>query len=67
MTPTTYLSFIATLFGIASMTCSNILDIEKNEERMGRAIKELYPHLRIEMETLNNNLCESKEDRQKNT
>lgn len=63
---TTYLSFIATLFGvIGSMTAAISWISKKNEERMGRAIREALSPLTHQMETLNNNLGESKEDRQK--
>ena len=63
---TTYLSFIATLFGvIGSMTAAISWISKKNEERMGRAIKEALSPLTHQMETLNNNLSESKDDRQK--
>lgn len=63
---TTYLSFIATLFGvIGSMTAAISWISKKNEERMGRAIKDALSPLTHQMETLNNNLCESKEDRRK--
>jgi len=59
-----WLGIIATIMGIiGSMAAAVTWVSQKNEERMGNAIKDALTPLTYELRDLNNNLNDSKEDR----